>query len=217
MGGKGLLEGKIIIVTGSGSGIGRAACLLFVQEGAKVAALDNNADALEETVRMAHSQGNILGQTADVGSKPDVDRAIAICVERFGPLSGAFNNAGIDGRTASPDRLGNYPMALWQRLIEVNQTGVLYCMQAEISAMLRAGGGAIVNTASVAGVRGMPSSGAYAATKHAVIGLSKTAAIEYARDGLRVNVVAPGAVDTPMNASIDMRSEEHTSELQSPA
>jgi NAD(P)-dependent dehydrogenase (short-subunit alcohol dehydrogenase family) len=210
----GLLKDRCIFVTGAASGIGKAAVLLFAQEGASVVGADRNEGGCEATCSLARERGGeARGVQADISRAEDVEAALAFTMRSFGRLDGAFNNAGIDGRTGQFQRLGDYPTSVWDKVIAVNQTGVWNCLQHELRLMARAGGGAIVNTISTAGLRGVPGCAAYSASKHALIGLTRTAALEYARDGVRVNGVAPGAIDTPMNDLGDPAFKERMSKM----
>ena len=210
----GTLEGKVALVTGAGSGIGRASSLVFAREGAKVVVSDVNADGGEETVSAIKDLGGEgIFVHADVARAAEVEALVGRVVEAYGRLDCAYNNAGIEGYFGG--RLHEYPEETWDRLIDINLKGVWLCLKYEISQMLNRGGGAIVNTASVAGLRGSRQMSAYVASKHAVVGLTKSAALEYARDGIRINAVCPGPIDTPMMGRlVQGRDEEYTASRQ---
>ena len=198
------LNGKIAIVTGGAAGIGRAACLAFARAGARLIVVDRDVaegEATAQIVREAGGEADFV--EADVSRSADVQAYVAAAMQRYGRIDCFFNNAGIEGRVAFT---ADYEEAVFDAVLAVNVKGVFLGLKYVIPAMIQGGGGAIVNTASTAGVSGSPGLAGYVASKHAVIGLTRTAALEYGARGVRVNAVCPGPTATRMIASLESQT-----------
>lgn len=190
------IEGRSIIVTGAGSGIGHAAAVLFAAKGARLTLADRHTAEGERVLEEVLTAGGTARfVTTDIADPAQVKAMVDKAVEAYGRLDGAFNNAGIPN---IGKRTHELEYAEWQRMIDINLSGTFYCLKHEIDVMLKTGGGAIVNTCSVAGLVNVPGTAEYTAAKHGVSGLTKAAAVDYGHDNIRINAIAPGTVYTEL-------------------
>jgi NAD(P)-dependent dehydrogenase (short-subunit alcohol dehydrogenase family) len=196
-----MLKDKVALITGGSSGIGRAVALAWAREGAKVVVSDVDRGGGEETVGQVRTAGGeAIFIAADVGKPEECEALVRGAVEKFGRLDIACNNAGIGGPQAPT---ADYPLDGWAQVIGINLSGVFYGMKYQLPAMLKNGGGAIINMASILGAVGFAGAPAYAAAKHGVVGLTQTAALEYSAQGVRINAVGPGFIHTPMISALE--------------
>ena len=190
------LENKVAIITGAGSGIGKSTALLFAKEGAKVVVTDINEEHGNSVVKEIEANGgDAIFIKADTSKAEDSEMTVKKTIEKFGQLDIAVNNAGISGPT---EPIGEYSIKAWDKVISINLSGVFYGMRYQIPEMQKAGKGSIINVASILGQVGFANSSAYAAAKHGVVGLTKTAGLEYGKSGVRVNAVGPAFIETPL-------------------
>jgi NAD(P)-dependent dehydrogenase (short-subunit alcohol dehydrogenase family) len=207
------LADKVAIVTGAGSGIGRAVALAYARDGARVVVSDISDEGGAETVRLIEqtmSAAEAIFLHADASRPEDQEALAKAAIDRFGALHVACNNAGITGEL---NRIVDLSADGWRRVIDVNLSGVFYGMRAQIPRMLEAGGGAIVNMASVLGQVASTGAAGYVAAKHGVVGLTQTAALEYGARGIRVNAVGPGYIDTPLLQGLSSRTLKNAATL----
>lgn len=189
-------DGKVALVTGASSGIGRSTAILYAKYGAHVVVSDVDAHGGEETVEMINqAEGKAIFVRTDVSKFDECQSLVQQTMDRFGRLDFACNNAGIGGES---NPVAEMSEEAWNRVISINLSGVFYCMHHEIKAMLQNGGGSIVNMSSILGQVGFAGSSAYVSTKHGILGLTRTAALEYSKAGVRVNAVGPAFILTPM-------------------
>ena len=201
------MKDKVVIITGAASGIGEAAALLFGKEGAKVVVSDINTQTGEEVVKRVQKAGGTASFfKADVASAAENKALVDHAVKTYGKLDIAVNNAGIGGEA---NKIAEMSLEGWHRVIDINMHSVFYGMKYQIEAMLKHGHGSIVNIASILGSVGFEGSAGYVAAKHAVIGMTKTAAMEYSSQGIRINAVGPGFIDTPLLDQLDDEIKKH--------
>ena len=195
-----IFQGKAVIITGAAMGLGLAAGKVLAQKGANLAIVDYNEDALNKTkaeIAALAPDSKIITVVADVSNEEAVKNYVDTTVAQFGTIDGFYNNAGIEGKQAS---IVDYDISVFKKVIDINLMGVYYGLKYVIPVMQKNGGGKIVNVASVGGIRGVVNQMPYVASKHAVSGMTKNAAIEYGKDGIFTNAIAPGAILTPMVA-----------------
>lgn len=205
------LKGKVALITGAASGIGESTALLFAKEGAKLVLTDIDKEKGKALMnKIYNGGGDAVFVKADTSVPGDCEISVEKAMDEFGRLDVAVNNAGIGGAQAP---VGEYEIEDWQQVININLSGVFYGMRYQIPAMLRSGGGSVINVASILGSVGYAHSCAYAAAKHGVVGLSKSAAIEYSSKGIRVNSVGPGFIKTPLIEGLNMEQLDKLVEM----
>ncbi|HSK87400.1 MAG TPA: glucose 1-dehydrogenase [Anaerolineales bacterium] len=198
-------KGKVAVVTGASSGIGKSVSELYAREGAAVVLSDINQELGEKvTAGIREAGGEAIFVQADVSKPSDCENMVKATLDKYGRLDFACNNAGVGG---DQNPTADYSIEAWEKAIAVNLSGVFYCMKYEIPAMLKSGGGSIINMASILGRVGFAGAVGYVAAKHGVLGLTKTAAMEYAPQGVRVNVVGPGFISTPLIQELENNPE----------
>ncbi|SHE90004.1 NAD(P)-dependent dehydrogenase, short-chain alcohol dehydrogenase family [Fodinibius roseus] len=202
------MDNKVALITGAATGIGRETAIAFARKGADIVISDIKGEDLKETEKKIKEEGaEVLSVKADISREDDVRNMVNEAIEKFGRLDMACNNAGIGGESATS---GEYSTAGWDKVLNINLRGQFLCMKYEIEAMLENGSGSIVNISSILGHVGFAEAPAYVASKHGLLGLTKTAAIEYAQKGIRINAVCPGFIETPMLEDAGITTDEET-------
>lgn len=205
------LSGKVAFVTGGGSGIGEACSLMLAKQGAAVAVVDLKMEVAQRVADAITAQGGkAIALVADVADEAQVAKAVTETVSKLGGLNIAVNNAGIGGDQAPT---ADQSVAGWRKVLSINLDGVFYCMRNQIPAMLKSGGGSIVNIASILGQVGFANSSGYVAAKHGVVGLTRASALEYATQGIRVNAVGPGFINTPLLGALPKEALEPIAQM----
>ena len=205
------LKGKVAFVTGGGSGIGEACSLMLAQQGAAVAVVDLKLEVAQKVADAIHSKGGkAIALVADVSDDAQVAKAVGETVAKLGGLHIAVNNAGIGGDQAPT---ADQTVAGWRKVLSINLDGVFYCMRNQIPSMLKSGGGSIINIASILGQVGFANSSGYVAAKHGVVGLTRASALEYATQGIRVNAVGPGFINTPLLGALPKEALEPIAQM----
>ncbi len=205
------LKGKVAFVTGGGSGIGEACSFMLAKQGAAVAVIDLKLEVAQKVAdAIVAKGGKAIAVVADVSDEAQVAKAVTETVSKLGGLHIAVNNAGIGGDQAPT---ADQTVAGWRKVISINLDGVFYCMRNQIPAMLKSGGGSIVNIASILGQVGFANSSGYVAAKHGVVGLTRASALEYATQGIRVNAVGPGFINTPLLGSLPKEALEPIAQM----